>query len=145
MWKKYLERDQGVALISTSHRLATSFPEKSPEILIGRVSYVDYKKADFLNSDGTFNVLNFVTKKRHAFKDERELRAVIWLRNRDGELLTNNPTGIVVTVELNRLLRGIVVSPGSPGWFYNLVVSLTKRYGIKVPVSRSALAESPVR
>jgi hypothetical protein len=51
--------------------------------------------------------------------------------------------GIFEPVDLEVLIEKIIVAPGSLDWFYDLVKSITLRYGYKFEVVRSEMDEEP--
>ena len=46
-------------------------------------------------------------------------------------------------VNVSTLVKQVVISPYAQDWFGELVASVARRYGLEVPVGKSALAEPP--
>jgi hypothetical protein len=145
MWAAYLKTPEGVALQSSPARLVSSLSRSPVEIHIGRVEYVDYENANFLNADGTMNTFNYVVKKRLEYQHEKELRAVIWNTPENGAAFSSNPVGAMVPTDLDKLIKRIVVSPNSSRWFHDLIVAIARRYAIRSPVVSSEMARKPIR
>lgn len=141
MWDLYASASGSIALQSTFARLRDALPS---EAFVGAVQYVDY--ANFFIPE--HNSLAPYVHKRLSFEHEREIRAIIQRLPTDGEeILVGKPNpdpGVAIEVELSDLLEQIVVAPTSPSWFAELVVEVTGKYGLTVPVIRSQLEERPV-
>jgi hypothetical protein len=142
MWRLYVGGSEGVAICSRFGALADCLT-KNPrnEIYLGCVKYIDYQK-DQLSDDW---VTPFVHK-RLSFRHESELRAVIFARSRPQappaeEKLVD---GVSVEVDLNAAIDAVYTSPYAPIWFHNLVVSISKRFGLNVPIRLSALRAEPI-
>jgi hypothetical protein len=156
MWKLYLQSGEGVAIQSTFARLVKSLERTRKDICIGQVSYVDYSSTKIPER----NVLYPFVYKRKSFEHEKELRAMIlafFLPDNESE--SDNHTfrferisdadadigwGAYVDIDINALVEKIHVSPSAPCWFYELVVSVTRKYGFEFPVRRSSLDKDPV-
>lgn len=52
--------------------------------------------------------------------------------------------GLYVAVNLDLLIREIYLAPTSPKWLYELVESVTRKYGYKKEICQSSLDEKPV-
>ncbi|MFN5514031.1 MAG: hypothetical protein ACK5CA_04580 [Cyanobacteriota bacterium] len=84
--------------------------------------------------------------KLKSFEHEREVRAIYWKRNpgnSNPELLSEYPPGILAPIDINSTIENIIISPVAPRWFLELTDSVTKKYGITVPVSQSSLSLLP--
>ena len=53
------------------------------------------------------------------------------------------PEGISLPVELDDLIRSVVVAPEAQPWLYDIVADLSDRYGLKSPIRRSKLTYLP--
>ena len=145
MWSLYGRDDKAVAIQSTYTRIRAGLDEN---VHIGEVSYIDYT-TEAIREDNTFFTF---THKRKSFEHERELRAVISdLPVKDSPyegppIDYDKPVvaGVWREVELKDLLETVYVSPGSPGWFTELVKGVLSRYGLDIPVTQSSLDEDPV-
>ena len=129
MWSIYSHYiENAIAIRTTFKSLKECFGENS-NIAIGRVNYIDFEKS-FAGVNESF------WYKRKSFEYEKEVRAII--RNYKTE-----STGIELPVDLSKLLLDVYVSPYSPEWFYKVVQSVTKQYGVKCLVSQSRLIQEP--
>ena len=151
MWHLYSESGYAIAVQSTYEALAQSLPSLYGPVdhrgpFLGVVRYVNHHEEVLREG----NMFHAVMQKRISFTHERECRAVVWRcgdRN-DGEqipldLLETYLPSISLAVDFALLIHRVVVAPSAPTWFADLVGSVTKRYGLPVPVIKSDLACSP--
>jgi hypothetical protein len=150
MWKLYLKSGEGVAICTTFDRLTKSFVGNEP-IYVGRINYIDYD-TDVMREGYSFS--SFLHK-RKSFEHEKEIRALLWkppvsYTNEgipDGTFDTSLETingGVSVPVDLDILIDQLYVAPNAPKWFYDLVISVTRRYDIAKTISWSDLDKAPV-
>lgn len=141
MWSLYLKTDEGIAIQSTYKRLMACFKASNPKVYLSLVRYINY------DSQHPFNTVNmpFVCK-RKSFEYEKELRAIILQHPSDFAPNTSlkTPKGILINVDIEKLVEKIYVSPTAEKWFEELVRSVAKKYNINKPVVRSSLAEDPI-
>lgn len=149
MWRLYALAEQGIAIQSTVARLRDALQAAPEEIHFGLVRYVDYEVIDpaiFANGLTPF------IHKRKSFEHERELRAIIWMDRfdsaepyeEDGIWLTPPQDRIIaVPMDIQSVVENVVVSPQSPEWFVSLVESMTKKHGLKLPITQSRLYAAP--
>ena len=52
-------------------------------------------------------------------------------------------SGIHYDIDINHLIQEVVIAHFAPEWLLDLVKQVAKRYGLKAPINRSYLAESP--
>lgn len=146
MWSQYASVGKGVAIQSTIRLLIDSLDATTEEVLVGVVNYIDYESDD-LRFDNGFQL---VLHKRRSFSHEQELRAVVWRGSEGAKALCDGGPppmpegGLYVSVDVGRLIESVRVTPGSPDWQLELVGSITKRYGLAVPVTRSELDGEPL-
>ncbi len=141
MWKVYLKSNEGIAIRSNFERLKNSLKDKKNDIYIGKVKYIDYEKEAV--PEGS---LQRFVHKRKSFKYEAELRAVIQKLPRRGfSSRSKRPfdNGLFVPVDLDTLISRIYVAPTSPEWLFELVKSVTNKYGLNKKVSQSDLDNEP--
>ncbi len=89
--------------------------------------------------------------KRRSFAHEKELRAVV-IRPTWHELNHHaghpedvpNVTGLAVPVDLDRLIRRVVISPRAEAWYVDLVSSMLRRFGLSHTPLHSDLYGAPV-
>lgn len=148
MWQRYSREKDGIAIRTTFSAFAESLigPE---DIFIGRVTYLDYAQDVMPENNVFFPYLH----KRRSFEHEREVRAIIQtIPSSDGP--SGEPrvdmsqdlydVGLYVQVDLSSLLHQVLVAPLAPDWFLELTTSISTLYGLRSPVSRSALSGDPV-
>lgn len=163
MWKSYLKSDEGVAIQSSIRRLWLSLKDTNGIVFAGKVKYIDYER-DII-PDGS--MLSPFFHKRKSFEFENEFRAVLrtpffgitdgvltiypdrvipnrmkpedvmWTEDRLGKL------GVNIPVDLDALIEKIYISPTAEDWFYDLVKSVSVKYGHdNKEVIRSSLADN---
>jgi hypothetical protein len=136
MWKLYLKSNEGIAIQSTVDRLRDSFDDKGLKVLLGEVKYIDYDE-DNIETDEWYKLLFF---KRSSFSHEKELRAVIASK----EYAWLSECGIQTKISLDTLIEAIYVAPTAPPWFFDLVKSISIKFGITADVRQSSLSASPI-
>ena len=132
MWERYGAR--GLAITTTFARFRQSFPDHPPSVHAGLVRYIDYE-TEFVDPS---NLLIAATRKRRAFSEERELRAV--LMNLEFKV---HPGGVIVPVDVSRLSESVHVAPASPAWHCHVVEDLLVSHSLSAPVHHSKLLSSP--
>ena len=131
MWNLYSEWERGIAIQTTVGAFQKSLtgPE---DVFVGKVKYIDY---DTQEIDRHNALIPYLTK-RKSFAHEREVRAL-------SLPLEPQQEGRYHEVNLELLIRKVIVAPKSPDWFLDLVQAVLDRYGLTAPVNRSPLAEPP--
>jgi hypothetical protein len=142
MWRLFLKSDEGIAIQSTTERFKACFNAYPEPVYIGKVNYINYDTDKFYYP---FNV-PFVTllHKRSAFEHEREYRAIISLDQAFNWDEEETPLGKYVPVDVDTLIENIYVSPGTPTWYSDLILSLVGKYGLKKQVVPSVLNKKPI-
>jgi len=158
MWKLYVKGSEGVAIQSTVDRVISSFAGCSDTVYIGEVKYVDH--ATLTAPTGTpFGFSDYMFK-RLAFQHEQEVRLGTCREDVRVEffddagllktpapgvgagdvLLSPGRKGVYVSTDVSVLIERVVVSPFSPVWFSDLVVSLSKKLGYTFEVVSSEMS-----
>ena len=161
MWKSYLKSDEGVAIQSRFYKLDDVLKNSnSKDLGIGNVIYINYD-LDYMNDDNPIFAFFY---KRKSFAYENELRAAfLCIPKKSGDYLDLPNTEesyeedvldlnikldyhvYYIPVNLNALIERIYVSPTAEDWFYELVQSVVRKYGLDVnSVLRSNLADDPI-
>jgi hypothetical protein len=154
MWRLYGPEGGAIAIRSTVKRLREALstvpvPEGyggRPEILIGKVEYIDYSKDRI--PDGSFAAQMY--RKRRSFEHERELRAMLLQfplaesGGRPDYEKEPEDTGVAVPVDINVLIEGIAVAPQAPSWVLDVVRRVCKRYGLDAVPTQSAMDAAPL-
>ena len=148
MWKEY--SGDGVAICSRYSLLRSALDSMGDRAFIGLIQY------------GTrhlrgFNLFRFIMTKRTAYKDEREVRAMLWIMdphagiNRHFDIdnrahrrpLTPPPDYVLRgerrKVDLQALITEIVITPWASSATYDEVNDLANRDGCAIPVRPSRL------
>lgn len=139
MWNLYLKSHEGVAIQSTYSKLRESFIEEE-RVYLGVVKYIDYDREFFRNG----NIFTPFVHKRKSFEHEREVRAVVERNPSPGSSGPTISRGLLISVDLEKLVERIYVAPTAPDWFARLVEAVTKKYGCGFQVVHSRLDEQPL-
>lgn len=145
MWQGYGGGPYGVAIKSTygvlDAVLPSTFGDPQAPVFLGRVRYLDYSSPSE-RIPKEYNVFSRFTCKHIAYQHEKEIRAIFMCPNlRFG---TCAVLGHSVTVDLETLIRRVMVSPLSPPWFDELVKSVCVRLECDAEVGRSDVLGPPV-
>lgn len=143
MWKIYSDTPNGLAIQSQFGDLCEAFSATPKSVYIGAVRYIDYSE-DRIESHNAFGP---ILHKRKSFAHESELRAVVFEPERflvaagngfevDSEAL-KSLTGIGVSVDVKKLIKRVVLHPGSPEWFASVVRTTLEASGLESSVDRS--------
>ncbi|MBW6423190.1 hypothetical protein KX729_17165 [Rhizobium sp. XQZ8] len=131
LWRLYCPPSTlGIAIKTTAEHL-WSIGAARPDVLVGRVHYVDFAKA-FASND-----IERIFCKRASLRHENEVRLVL---SNDRK----HPTpGALIPYDLNLLIQQVVVSPFAPSWFSETVSDVIGKYGMGFNVRSSELADEP--
>lgn len=142
MWKLYSYENGGIAIQTTYKRLKESIIDER-DVYLGLVQYIDYD-TQYIPVD---NFIKPFFYKRKSFEHENEVRLFSHLINLEGELnLEDNigESGIYIKIDLQTLIEKIYISPESPFWFADLVMSTVKKFGWHFEVNQSKLCDNPL-
>lgn len=137
LWKLYGGVTESVAITTTVDRLTTVAPSW------GTYGRVGVRKVRYINHagrlpNGVYGFDESVFGLKHvAYSFEKEVRIVV-TRPIPGKQ-DDVPSAIRVPVNLDRVLRSIVVAPEADDWFFDLVLDIARRYHVAAPVRRSEL------
>ncbi len=139
MWSAYAR--QGVAIRTTYAKLSEQLPSNA---FLAPVMYRDFAKEPV--PEGT-QIRYFV--KRHYFKDEQEVRAVVIdaPANEQGteDLQKSNPDlGRAISMQLSSLLDSIICRPFAPKDEIDMIKAVTRSAGLATPVVESELSGAPI-
>ena len=109
-------------------RLEESFI-KTPRPL----KYIDYSK-DIIPVG---NPLIPFFRKRKSFEHEKEIRVVF------NSIEKEPKHGVYYKIDINLLIREIIIGPTAPKWYMETVLDLLKLLSIDIPVSYSTLDKEP--
>lgn len=135
MWRLYSSSNDAVCIRTDYQTLASLLPD---DIILGTVRYMDYK-VDRIESGNFYAPLMI---KRRSFDHEREARAIIF----DSQVFQGEipPTLKEVAVDIHRLIKQVYVSPNAPDWFHEVVLGLSVKYQLSVPVGHSEMTGDPL-
>lgn len=148
MWKLYLKSNEGIAVCSTVGNFKRAIVDPQA-VYIGSVRYINYETDGI---DPNFMFSSFLTK-RKSFEHEKEIRAII---KESPEPNPSDPNktldlsietikhGLNIGVDLNELVKSVYVSPDSPQWLFELIKSVSVRYGYDFDVLQSEMNASPL-
>ena len=134
LWQLYGGIKSSVAVTSTVSKIVNAY-ESDRSIHIHKVKYVDHKKVKNYVIGAPREVLQY---KSDAYTFEKEIRIIAPHTETDKETL-----GIRVPMDLNTLIRSIVVAPDADVNFVRAVSDVCKKYGLKAPIRRSKLSFVP--
>lgn len=149
MWSSYVKGHEGIAIKSTIGRLIAQFPKWRKRrsipgkpadkewmpIIIGDVRYLDYENETYPDA---FNIIPLLHK-HIVYKDERELRALLWITSQSLE-----EEGVSVPVDLSTLVDSIRVHPRSQPLLAEIVTKATRMHGFTFTVEQSQIVRRPM-
>jgi hypothetical protein len=150
MWKLYLKSEEGIAIQSTLKQLRDCCTSELPiKVFIGTVQYIDYT-SDAMPMDKIIrlNIFDPFLYKRMSFEHERELRAAAITTEPPDQVTQfrdyQASGGLYVPVDLKILVEIIYVSPTASKWFFQLVSSVVRKYGLEKQIIQSQLYDRQV-
>jgi hypothetical protein len=158
MWKIYVKNSEGIAIQSTVDRVISSLNTSPDTVYLGEVQYVDH--ATLAAPTGTIFGFSDYMLKRLAFRHEQEVRLGTYRSDVRMEffdefgllktpppgvkpedvLLSPERKGVYIGVDVPVLIERVVVSPFSPNWFSDLIVSLSQKLGYAFDVVTSEMS-----
>jgi hypothetical protein len=149
MWKIYAAR--GVAIVTTCGLLESSLPPvqlRQHDVVIGRVQYREWDR----DPSDLIGFLDNVYTKGPAYSYEKEVRASVMNFRlachdlRDRRVIGpahDNPPGLKIPVDVDRLIERVVVSPLHSKRIALLVQAVIQKFGCNTPVVSSELLSTP--
>lgn len=129
MWKLYSTNVRNAVAIQTTYQQLYEALDRSPEITIGKIKYIDYS-TQFSPINGAY------WYKRKSFEYEQEVRAIIQNKG-------TYAGGIEKEIDLEKLISAIYISPYAPRWFEDVVVDIVDKYELHKPVYHSDMTKQP--
>lgn len=130
LWRLYCPpTTAGVAVRTTFGDLKLAFDDDL-SVTLGRVKYVDFRSQFVGINDSVF-------RKRKSLQHEQEVRVVICDRSE------NETLGLARPVDLDKVIKEVVISPFAPAWIGSIVGDLLLRYAVSVPTRSSELLVEP--
>ena len=135
LWQLYGGVKNSIVVTTTVARLIKCAFHWNRQTHLYKVKYVDHRRVKNYIIGSYSDVLQY---KSDAYKYEKELRIVIPKQDNNWE---SNPIDLRIKLpKIDTLVSSIVVSPEADEAFFNAIIDLCKRYGLKAPVKRSKLS-----
>jgi len=134
LWKIYGGSKESVAITTTVERMISS---AFNWLEFGRVKFIKVRYIDHAGRlpNGVYTLdENIFALKHKAYFFEKEVRVVLT------RPYNTTPCPVRLPVSINKIITKITVAPEAGEWFFNLVVDLTKKYNVSVPVKKSDLS-----
>jgi hypothetical protein len=128
MWKLYGSGYNTIAIQTDLESILSVIGEQA---YFGMVNYMDYNSDINLYHSNSFSP---VLCKRHHFSHEREYRIVAADFSPDHP---EKPRIMEINIDINKLIKRILVPPETPDWYFNTIVDVAKKYDIWADVSKS--------
>lgn len=146
MWKIYGHPTNGVAITTWVKRLEDILSNHDfsniSETYVYDVKYINHWQNKETNIKPYSRIFSYKLK---AYQYENEIRAIIDTFHHTYENTPSGTFGIKVKVDVEKLLRSIVIAPNAGEWFISLIQDIVKkRYKLNTPVRRSKLAFDPL-
>lgn len=142
MWKLYLPEGGGVAIKTTISCLKESISDTEREFCLNPISYVDFEK-DYASEWNAFAPF-FI--KRDLFKYEAEFRILTDTLADIGMVQSGQKVpeaGLLISVDIKRLLKKIVISPSASEDKAKMVKNLLSKYGLNEILQVSKVGHKP--
>lgn len=139
-WNIYSNYSEGIAIQSTIGNFKKSFDSFEGSVEISEVKYIDIS-IDII--DPKIPDLYFIKRKEYNY--EEEIRALVSnnidMENFKGFYDKNLalPKGVSVTVDINKLIENIYISPSFPDWKKDVLEQILKKYNIDKNIIKSSL------
>ncbi|GAB3883371.1 DUF2971 domain-containing protein [Spirosoma agri] len=145
MWKLYAKSNEAISIQTTYDKLRNALPMSCH---VGKVKYIDYQVYTKEKDEKTYNVMF----KRKSFEHEKELRvcyADVYdfeqaIKNPDSFEQDNPRTYEQVPINLSEIIEAVLIAPGAPRWFSDLVEDVTEKFDCHFPIIHSDLNKGPI-
>jgi len=153
MWEIYGSNGRGVAIKSSvgRYKQAARLEDLKDQFAFGKVQYEDDPNSNpslrFNLSEGSIplpgrgiwkELLQIAFQKRTCFDYEKEWRGALYQD-------ASEVPGCTIAFDLDHLISAIYVGPRADPFFFDVVKSLMKRFGLDKPLYRSNLLTRPKR
>jgi hypothetical protein len=130
LWRLYCPPPCAGIAIHTNYASLNHSLGDDPDIAIGRVRYIDFRRAFAGVNDAIF-------RKRYSLSHEREVRAVIH------DHKSQETVGLLRPVDLALLLDQVVISPFTSTWFEAVLKETISKFAVTIEVATSELMLEP--
>ena len=142
LWNLYGKSEASVAITTTVGKLKRELTEQKVHghLSLLKVEYIKHWR------DPKVEIIPYAKIFRYkvvAYDFEREVRIILDRFERNFKQCEKDE-GILLSIQLNKFLRSVVVSPLAPPWFVDLIKDLAHRYGVTAPARVSDLASEPI-
>ena len=146
LWKIYSDFQKGIMIKSSVNKLHQALENTKQDILLSEIKYIDHNSTTMM--DG--NVMYPIIHKHIAYHFEQEIRLINKVEYRQNIETgyyfdwskEETQTGRYLKTDLNNLIDEIIISPYAPNWFYEMVLDLTRKYGLEKVIKKSALSKT---
>jgi hypothetical protein len=147
MWERFVKYNSadGVAMRSTFAELKSTI--ETPALNVGVVRYIDYDSEVF--SQAQMNIVRHIMHKRIFYRNECEVRGVALSmaaepirRQYVDPFLTPDREGFLASVNVQQLIKGVVLHPRASAALSERVSKLCNLYALPLP-NRSAISSTP--
>lgn len=151
MWSLYTSEAHGIAIRSTVARLAASLRRDGPPVFIGAVVYEDHDRActDF-QPTAQLDMFRAAFQKRECYGHEAEVRAMVFVGPLPPDPVPGKlypaavpEHGMLVDVDLSKLVEKVVVSASFPQWGRDVVLDAMEKVGLHLDLDPSAMLLRP--
>ena len=132
MWKMYAKNKMGIAIKTDLESLKKAFNKTDRDVYIGEVNYFNKNKFDY----PTYNLYYPFLVKLDYYEFEKEIRCITSCRNDEDR------ENKLVAIDLNELLKTILISPNSKPEFIKLIEIIKKEYNLNFKVELSEVNDS---
>jgi len=144
MWQLYSQKGSGIAVKTALADFKEAFRNTEEDVFVGKVIYVDYESEVFYQGEAdpylAMNAFEYFVHKRDIYRHEQELRAVAM----DQDAAKSDLPGKQIAVDLNHLIKHVIVAPETPKWTLDMVNSLLSDRFPKVIAKFSAFHHEPL-
>jgi hypothetical protein len=138
LWKIYSDLDQGIMIKSKYINIINSLNNSSDDIFCSKIKYIDYEN-DRIDLGNTF--APFIHKHK-AYSYENEIRLIHLIPNTNYTYDWENEkyqNGKMISVDINKLIEEVVVSPYSDDNIIEILESIKLKYNLEFIISNSKL------
>jgi hypothetical protein len=144
MWERYVSSNDAVAIRSTFSSLRAQL---DPTVIeVGMVRYIDYESERL----PSYNLMQLIMHKRHFFRDELEVRAVVWTmapetirRQYVDPYLNADHTGFLAPINPKELIHQVVMHPKATAGIMRQVSEVCGEHDLPPPMA-SRIASRPI-
>lgn len=133
MWEIYGRDTSALAIQTTVGNMENSLDSSSVSGHSLKLKNVKYLRADEISGVLPYEECFFIKRPHFSFEEEVRISLDTYSRYSPTK---KTPYGYDLRVNINELIKKILVHPDSPDWFMSVINSITKKYGVHAPVVR---------